>query len=82
MDMQRKGLLPTTKIALDSQVDEIMQFDDRAFESFKRSIANTKPVRSVKVASDLGGVNIGVEEEVHSSGTSGLTANALSTLWD
>lgn len=82
MDMQRKGLLPTTKVALDNQVDEIMQFDDRAFESFKRSIANTKPVRSVKIASDLGGVNIGVEEEAQVSASERMTANALSSLWD
>jgi hypothetical protein len=82
MDMQRKGLLPTTKVALDNQVDEIMQFDDRAFESFKRSIANTKAVRSVKIATDLGGVNIGVEDDVHSAGASNLTADSLSSLWD
>ena len=83
LDMQRKGLLPTTKTALDKQVDEIMDFDDRAFESFKRSIASARPVKSVKIASDLGGVNIGVEDDSGSRAASSvLTADALSNLWD
>ena len=80
MDMQRKGLLPVTKTALDKQVDDIMSFDDNAFEAFKRSIANAKPVRSVKVATDLGGVNVGVESESNSSGP--LTVDKLIRIWD
>jgi len=83
LDMQRKGLLPTSKTALDKQVDEIMDFDNRAFESFKRSIASARPVRSVKIASDLGGVNIGVESDTTTSAPTGnLTADSLSSLWD
>ena len=83
LDMQRKGLLPTTKTALDKQVDEIMDFDDRAFESFKRSIASARPVRNVKIASDLGGVNIGVEDDsANSAPSANLTADSLSSLWD
>ena len=83
LDMQRKGLLPTTKTALDKQVDEIMDFDDRAFESFKRSIASARPVRNMKIASDLGGVNIGVEDDSASNSTAtALTADSLSSLWD
>jgi hypothetical protein len=81
MDMQRKGLLPVSKASLDTQVDEIMEFDDRAFESFKRSIANAKPVRQVKVASDLGGINIGVKTE-DAPVRGPMSANALSHLWD
>ena len=82
LDMQRKGLLPTTKTALDKQVDEIMDFDDRAFESFKRSIASARPVRNMKIASDLGGVNIGVEDDSGSKSESPMTASSLSSLWD
>jgi len=82
LDMQRKGLLPTTKTALDRQVDEIMDFDDKAFESFKRSIASARPVRNVKVASDLGGVNIGVESDAGQQASSPMTADALSSLWE
>lgn len=81
MDMQRKGLLPQTKVALDKQVDDIMAFDDGAFEAFKRSIANAKPVRSVKIAADLGGVNVGVESE-GASQSGPITADKLLSLWD
>ena len=80
MEMQRKGLVATTKPALDRQVDEIMLFDDRAFEAFKRSIAHAKPVRKVSVASDLGGINVGVEEPVSSGSTSAL--EALASMWE
>lgn len=82
LDMQKKGLIARTKTALDRQVDEIIQFDDRAFESFKRSIANMKTVSNVKVASDLGGVNVGINEETATKKTGSLTTDILSSMWD
>jgi len=80
MNMQRKGLLSETKPSLDRQVDEIMQFDSNAFEAFKRTIANTRPLSSVKTASDLGGVNIGVESP-ESSTTVRNTVDVLTSMW-
>jgi len=85
LEMQTKGLLSTTKTALDSQVDEIMSFDNNAFEAFKRSIGNARPVGSIKIASDLGGINIGVESDSGSqpgSNTSLLSANGLAGMWE
>jgi len=82
LDMQKKGLIARTKTALDRQVDEIIQFDDRAFESFKRSIANMKAVSNVKVASDLGGVNVGINEEQTTKKVASLTTDILSSMWD
>jgi hypothetical protein len=68
MEMQRKGLIAATKPALDRQVDSIMDFDDKAFEAFKRTVSNLKENRSnVKTASDLGGVNVGGTEETQES---------------
>nr|BDD46227.1 hypothetical protein 59 [bacterium] len=61
MDMQRKGLIPPTRAALDSQVDLVLEFDDKAFEAFKRSVANARTPETVKTASDLGGLNVGYE---------------------
>jgi hypothetical protein len=61
MDMQRKGLIAPTRAAIDSQVDLVLDFDDRAFEAFKTSIANARMPETIKIASDLGGVNIGYE---------------------
>jgi hypothetical protein len=49
LQMQDKGMIPRTKEALDVQVDEIMKFDDQAFESYKRVVANTNA--SAKTAS-------------------------------
>ena len=62
-----------------------MGFDDRAFESFKKSIGNTKNVSYMKVASDLGGVNIGLKETNDFASTqtsSRMNANLLSGMWD
>jgi hypothetical protein len=81
MEMQRKGLLPMSKVALDNQVDEIMSFDGKAFEAFKRSIGNARTVRTTKIASDLGGVNVGVETDVAPS-EGRMTATSLSSLWE
>ena len=84
LEMQRKGLLAHSKTALDKQVDEIMTFDGNAFEAFKRSIGNARAVGSVKIASDLGGVNIGVEPDQVSSKPSGrlTTADTLTSMWE
>jgi hypothetical protein len=83
MEMQSKGLLANVKTALDRQVDEIMTFDDNAFEAFKRSIGNARQVGTVKVASDLGGVNIGVETDAGTqSANPRMSANALSSMWE
>ncbi len=80
IDMQKKGLLPMSKTALDKQVDDIMDFDDRAFEAFKRSVAAARPVDSVKIAKDLGGINVGVESASEQPSTKS-TAELLSMLW-
>lgn len=81
LEMQRKGLVGPSKSALDTQVDEIMDFDDRAFEAFKRSVSNAKTVDTVKIASDLSGINIGSrDEEQVTRSTPGW--NSLLKLWD
>jgi hypothetical protein len=79
MDMQRKGLVASTKPSLDRQVDEIMLFDDRAFEAFKRSVANAKAIKSIKIASDLGGINVGIDSSEDMRPVS--TIDALVAMW-
>jgi len=39
---QEKGMIEPTRAALDTYVDEVMQFDDAAFESTKRIVAGMK----------------------------------------
>ena len=83
LEMQSKGLLPASKASLDRQVDEIMSFDNNAFEAFKRSIGNARPVGTMKIATDLGGISIGVKNEENVSNEQRLmSADSLSSLWD
>ena len=81
IEMQKKGLLSISKTALDKQVDDIMDFDDKAFEAFKRSVASARPVETMKIARDLGGVNVGVESTADQT-PSRSTAELLSMLWE
>ena len=84
--MQKKGLISNSKAALDRQVDDIMNFDNRAFEAFKRTVANTKSVSTVKVANDLGGLNFGNDEsqieKVASRTERKLDVSSLSKMWE
>jgi hypothetical protein len=45
LQAQEKGIIHATRDALDKYVDEVMHFDDAAFESTKRVIANCKSVK-------------------------------------
>ena len=78
LEMQKKGLLALSKTALDHQVDEIMEFDDKAFEAVKRTVANARSVSQVKTAADLGGINVG--EVSAPEGTPVKTTSELLTL--
>ena len=80
LEMQKKGLIGMSKTALDKQADDIMDFDDRAFEAFKRSVANAKSISSVKIATDLGGVNVGVESSEQAPSRS--SSEILKMLWE
>lgn len=85
MEMQRKGLIAGTKPALDRQVDTMMDFDDKAFEAFKRSVANFQgTVSHVKTASDVSGLNVGINQDgdqpTQQNGK--LDAKTLASLWE
>lgn len=85
MEMQRKGMLAKTRPALNSQVDNMMEFDDKAFEAFKRTVANAQGHSAIKVASDVGGINIGVTNEDGQTTVktaSDINAKNLATMWD
>jgi hypothetical protein len=49
LDMQDKGLISQGRDAMNRQVDDIMKFDNQAFEAFKRALARTTAV-SAKTA--------------------------------
>jgi len=55
LDMQEKGLIASDESALHAQVDEIMNFDDKSFESFKRALARvSSPRKSAAPALNVG----------------------------
>jgi predicted nucleic acid-binding Zn-ribbon protein len=84
MKMQRKGMIPGTSVALDDQVDTILQFDDGAFEAFKQAVDHTRVQETTKIASDLGGINVGVESDeapAQMSGGGSYVEQLSSALW-
>lgn len=84
MEMQRKGMIAKTRPELNRQVDEIMEFDNKAFEAFKRSVASFKGHENIVTASDLGGINVGVNNEDEQVGkkADGSWKQKLASLWD
>jgi len=80
IEMQKKGLIAISKTALDRQVDDIMEFDDKAFEAIKRTVANARSVSTVKTASDLGGINVG-SVDAPEGRPAKSTSELLTLLW-
>jgi len=61
LSMQEKELIASDVSALHAQVDEIMNFDDKSFESFKRALARVSKPTSTKTASPA--LNVGINED-------------------
>lgn len=81
-EMQRKAMIGNTRAELDQQVDLMLEFDDKAFESFKRSVAAVKAPSTVKTASAGGIPNVGVGEKEQEVETSNGFSDQISRLWD
>jgi hypothetical protein len=81
LEMQRKGMIGGTKHALDQQVDELLQFDDRSFESFKRSVSMFNAPSLNKSASDLGGINVGITNDSAKQPAQEPMQDRLKKLW-
>ncbi len=82
LQMQEKSMISRTKEALDVQVDEIMKFDDLAFESYKRVVSNTNAV--VKTASTKSVPQVGVREDNSSPEDAGAPeslTDKLKNMW-
>lgn len=61
LDMQRKGMIAGNRASLDQQVDLMLEFDDKAFESWKRTVANTRSMISKTASQDVT-LNVGITE--------------------
>jgi hypothetical protein len=62
LGMQDKGIIDGNVSALHAQVDEIMNFDDKSFESFKKVLSRINKPSNVKNASPALNVGMGSDE--------------------
>ncbi len=76
LDMQDKGLISRGREAMNRQVDDIMKFDDQAFEAFKRALARTTNIARV-AASSSPALQVGIREEAESA----TLSDQLGRLW-
>lgn len=80
VEMQSKGMIPDGVEYLHAQADEIVQFDDKVFESFKKAVNRT--TNAVKTASlrSTPAIQVGLNESNMTSGSNGT--NEPNTLVD
>jgi hypothetical protein len=82
LEMQEKGMISDDPSTLHAQVDEIMKFDNKAFESYKLAISRVAKPAAVKTAAPA--INVGVNSEDIGSGSSeggGNMVDQLKKLW-
>ena len=87
LDMQRRNMIDQTNMALDRQVDDLMSFDEPAFEAFKRTVANFKGGTVAKGSNDVT-IEVGLknngEDTVKTASaktSSGIDLKALDAYW-
>ncbi len=61
-DMANRGLIPANREAVSAQVDDIMNWNDSAFESYKKVVANHQPILQ-KAASGVPQVGLTFEDD-------------------
>ena len=61
LSMQDKGMIGPSVSELHAQVDEIMKFDDKSFESYKRALDRVSKSAKVKTAAPA--LNVGMNDE-------------------
>jgi hypothetical protein len=76
LDMQDKGLISQGRDAMNRQVDDVMKFDEPAFEAFKRALSRTTSVTKVAGRSEPA-LQVGISEEVEPT----TLSNQLDRLW-
>ena len=80
LEMQEKRMIGSNRADLDAQVDEIMKFDSKAFESVKKAVARMS--NPVKVASAAPALNVGLNDYSETQAASETTiVDQLSQIW-
>ncbi len=82
LEMQEKSMIPDGPEYLHKQVDEIMNFDTKAFESVKRALARISIPKTAKVAS-LPAIEVGVQgdDEMKATASPTCLSDQLRKLW-
>jgi hypothetical protein len=76
LDMQEKGLISQGRDTMNRQVDDIMKFDEPAFEAFKRALSRTSNIAKTAGRSEPA-LQVGLKEDVEVVNIS----NQLDRLW-
>ena len=76
LDMQEKGLCDKGRAAMNRQVDDIMKFDQPAFEAFKSALSRTTNIAKAAGKSEPA-LQVGIKEEVETT----TLSDQLGRLW-
>jgi hypothetical protein len=76
LDMQEKGLISRGRDAMNRQIDDIMKFDDQAFEAFKRALSRTANIARTAGKSEPA-LQVGITGEAEAANLS----DQLGRLW-
>jgi hypothetical protein len=82
LDMQDKGLIEEGRSGLENQVDDIMKFDDKAFEAFKSAVDRATKV--AKLGSGKGAnkaLEVGLKSEAQEEEPTSLSSQLKNILW-
>jgi hypothetical protein len=80
LEMQEKGMIAPDPQTLHTQVDELMKFDARAFESFKK--ATSRITKTVKTASTVPAMQVGVTSDDTQAYVPETLGDQLKSIWN
>lgn len=78
LEMQEKGLISDDPQTLHAQVDEIMKFDNRAFESYKLAVSKVTKPSAIKTAAPA--IQVGISSD-ESTGDNISLVEQLKKMW-
>jgi len=85
IDMQEKGMIPDTVSSLHQQVDELINFNDSQFESFKKAVQLAgRPTKVATASLKVPAMEVGINEDGVANNTTTAPVNLagqLKSLW-
>ena len=80
LELQDKGMIPSDPQSLHAQVDELMKFDARAFESYKKATARL--AKPIKTASSVPAIQVGVTSDDVQTSAPETLSDQLKNIWN